>query len=109
IGTGRQARGNGTEAQQCDERDLPVDDVRQKKDNDIAAADSAFFQLFGEAPALQPQLAVAKPLPGCIGDGEAVFEAPGEGGVAVTQALARPPPLRAVAAFAFGAAGCGGI
>ena len=43
----------------------------------------ALFQRFGEASALPPQLAVAEPPAGCIGDGEAVFEALGEDGVAV--------------------------
>ena len=61
IGAGRQTRRYGTETQQCDERHLPVDDVRQKKDHDVAATDSARFQLFGEASALPPQHAVAKP------------------------------------------------
>ena len=109
IGAGRQTRGYGAEAQQRDERDLPVNDVRQKKDHDVATADSAFFQLFGEASGFSPQRAVAEPPAGCIGDGEAVLEALGEDGVAVAQALAWPPPLRAIPAFSLGAAGSGSI
>ena len=102
IGAGRHTRGDGTETQQGDECNLPVDDVRQKKNYDVAATDSALLQLFGEASGLPPQHAVAKPPTGCIGDGEAAFETLGEDGIAVAQALAWPPPHRAVPAFTFG-------
>ena len=103
------ARGYGAETQQRDERDLPVDDVRQKNDHDVAATDSALFQLFGEASGFPPQRAVAEPPAGCIGDGKAVLEALGEGGVAVQQGLAWPPSHSAVPAFAFGAVGRRGV
>jgi len=109
IGAGRQTRGYGAETQQRDERDLPLDDVRQKNDHDVATPDSALFQLFGEASGFPPQRAVAEPPTGCIGDGEAVLETLGEDGVAVAQAFAWPPPLRAIPAFSLGAVGSGNI